>query len=138
MRKTIMLGTLIALFSAGALAHARGCHHDRAGNRHRERPGLPCVTQDDGRERHPADTGLVADITRPVTATANIMTKLANATTRAGNTAGAADRHRNEPTDGTPEAFDDMDQKRPSGSITPLPPQRQTAIGQAPAHGDFP
>jgi hypothetical protein len=51
MRKTIMLGTLIALFSAGALAHARDVTATEPG-------AAPEATrpaargQDDARERH--------------------------------------------------------------------------------------
>ena len=102
MRKTIMLGTLIALFSAGALAHARDVTTTEPGAA--TEAARPAVRgQDDARERH-HEYRSRRGTTRPVTATANIMTKPTNATTRAGNTAGAADRHRNQPTDGTPEA----------------------------------
>jgi hypothetical protein len=51
MRKTIMLGTLIALFGAGALAHARDVTATEPGTAtEANRPALR--DQDDARERH--------------------------------------------------------------------------------------
>jgi hypothetical protein len=51
MRKTIMLGTLIALFSAGALAHARDVTATEPGAA-AEAARLAVRGQDDARERH--------------------------------------------------------------------------------------
>ncbi len=102
MRKTFMLGTLLALFSAGALAHARDVTTTKPGTAtEATRPAVR--DQDDARERHPEYRSRRGH-REAVTAAANIMMKPTNATTKAGHTAGAADRHRNEPTDGTPEA----------------------------------
>ena len=51
MRKTIMLGALIALFSAGALAHARDIATTEPGAA-AEAPRPAVRGQDDARERH--------------------------------------------------------------------------------------
>jgi hypothetical protein len=50
MRKTIILGTLIALFSAGALAHARDVNTTGPGATEATRPAVR--GDDDARERH--------------------------------------------------------------------------------------
>jgi hypothetical protein len=51
MRKTIMLGTLIALFSAGALAHAQNVTTTEPGAA-TEATRPAARSQDDARERH--------------------------------------------------------------------------------------
>jgi hypothetical protein len=100
MRKTIMLGTVIALFAVGALAQANDLTTTE--QKSSAEASNPTRRQWAAKETHAiVARPLTKSTVRAVRATANTITKRANGTMRAGNSPRATDAHRNIITDGT-------------------------------------